>query len=109
MGKNRRVIDSSSSPKQSPDEFWKTKKGFYFIWFLYLALSPSYELARRHNSGKLTDNDLTNLPDDFDQVLDVYDDFGDALHQDFETWWEEKGRTFAPLRGENRESLELLI
>ena len=96
---NKSEFNSALISKNSDDSFWKTKTGFYFLWTLYLAHSPSYELARRHNAGKLTDEDRNNLPTDFDKVLGVYDDFGDVLHQDFNSWWKEKGIELCAIKG----------
>lgn len=64
---------------------WAGKKLLFLAWFDYLALSPSYDLARR-----LTNNDAprgVTLPDDIDLVLDIYRDFGDVQHSDLMGWW----------------------
>jgi hypothetical protein len=57
----------------------------------YLAVSPSYELARRYRSGVLTDAERATLPEDFDRVLAVYDDLGDVQRVSFLDWWSERG------------------
>ena len=61
----------------------------YRFWFEFLALSPSYELARRYrqNRGKLSKIDKERLPTDFDKVLAIYDAFGDVQKHLFKTWW----------------------
>jgi len=65
----------------------------YRLWFEMLGLSPSYELARRYraSNGVLSAEDLARLPQDFDQVLAVYDDFGDVNQSFFRLWWLERG------------------
>jgi hypothetical protein len=59
----------------------------YQYWFEYLRLSPSYELARLHRTGKLSALDRQRLPKDFDQVLRVFDDFGNLQQKLFKPWW----------------------
>jgi len=61
----------------------------YRFWFEFLALSPSYELARRYraNKGRLSKQDQDRLPKDFDDVLKVYDAFGDVQKSSFHIWW----------------------
>lgn len=79
---------------------WATKVGFYMLWFEYLALSPSYELARLYRAGKLSAEDNANLPADFDQVLATYDDFGDVQRRTFLPWWRERGMSLCSFQGE---------
>lgn len=60
--------NNSSNQHASPrdlrkDGLWATKLGFYLMWMEYLAISPSYELARRYRMGSLTDEQQQNLPD----------------------------------------------
>ncbi|OUS08863.1 hypothetical protein A9Q96_00530 [Rhodobacterales bacterium 52_120_T64] len=81
------------------DEYWTSKVGFYMLWLEYLVISPSYELARRYNAGKLTADDEAKLPADFDQVLAVYEDFGDIQRELFLPWWREKGRSLCAFKG----------
>jgi hypothetical protein len=61
----------------------------YRLWFQMLRLSPSYELARRFRAenGNLSTQDQARLPEDFDLVLAVYDDFGDLNRSHFSDWW----------------------
>jgi hypothetical protein len=65
----------------------------YRLWFEMLGLSPSYELARRYrdSNGLLSVEDQARLPKDFENVLAVYDDFGDVNHSFFRLWWLERG------------------
>lgn len=72
------------------DGLWATKVGFYLLWMEYLAISPSYELARRYRNHALTKDEQRQLPTDFDTVLGVYDDLGDVQRIDFRDWWHEK-------------------
>jgi len=73
-----------------PTERWAAKVAFYMLWFEYLAISPSYELARRHRAGALTDAEREKLPTDFDRVLEVFDDLGDVRRILFKSWWAER-------------------
>ncbi len=57
----------------------------YALWFEFLAISPSYELARRYAAGE---RELGRLPDDFEVVQDVFDDLGDVRCINFAEWWE---------------------
>ncbi len=50
------------------------------LWFTFLQISPSYELARKYRAGELTGAEA--LPADFDTVLAVYDDLGDVQTDD---------------------------
>lgn len=63
---------------------------FGLLWFEFLAISPSYELARRYMSGEWTDEDEHKRPADFDRVLEVYRDLGDVQRRLFRHWWLEK-------------------
>ena len=73
----------------------------YRFWFEFLALSPSYELARRYraNKGKLSQNDQDRLPADFEKVLEIYDAFGDVQKYLFKTWWVERGVELFGIQG----------
>ena len=83
-----------SSPKPTDfrrDGVFATKLGFYLLWLEYLAVSPSYELARKFRAGTLTPEDEGRLPADFDAVLAVYDDLGDVQRISFDDWWRGRG------------------
>lgn len=58
---------------------------WFRLWFQFLRVSPSYELARRYRAGELSD--AMPLPADFENVLAVYDDLGDLLTAGFAEWW----------------------
>lgn len=57
-----------------------------------LRLSPSYELAKRSRNGDLSRREIKQLPDDFEQVLKTYDDYGDITRIKFANWWEKRGK-----------------
>lgn len=73
----------------------------YRFWFEFLALSPSYELARRYRAkkGKLSKADQDRLPADFEKVLEIYDAFGDIQKYLFKTWWVERGVDLFGIQG----------
>lgn len=79
---------------------WATKVAFYMLWFEYLALSPSYELARRYRAGIITNEEQAALPGDFDRVLAVFDDLGDVQRVLFRPWWMETGIRFFGSQGD---------
>jgi hypothetical protein len=68
---------------------WVREISMYLLWFEFLAISPSYELARRYRSGEHLEDAV--LPGDFDQVLSVYDDLGDVQKSLFRPWWKAVG------------------
>ena len=72
------------------DSFWATKVGFYMLWMEYLAISPSYELARRFRADALSPDEVNALPEDFSEVLAVYDDLGDVQRVIFQSWWKDR-------------------
>lgn len=61
------------------------------IWFEYLAVSPSYELARRFRSHELNADEVATLPPDFGRVLSVFDNLGDVQRISFWDWWTTRG------------------
>src|SRR6056297_185494 len=83
--------DSPRAADFHGDGVWASKLGFYLLWMEYLAVSPSYELARRYRAGELTDAEQAKLPADFEDVLAVYDDLGDVQRVSFLDWWSECG------------------
>lgn len=85
--------DSPRAADFRSDGVWATKLGFYLLWMEYLAVSPSYELARRYRAGLVTEDERARLPADFDAVLAVYDDLGDVQRLTFLDWWSERGLT----------------
>ncbi len=82
------------------DGIWATRVAFYLLWFEYLAISPSYELARRFRAGLLSDDEKARLPEDFSRVLEVYDALGDVQRQHFKEWWSERGINVFGYQGE---------
>ena len=73
------------------DGLWATKVAFYLLWFEYLTLSPSYELARVHRTTGLSKEQKKTLPSDFKQVLATYDRLGDVRTALFRGWWINRG------------------
>ncbi len=88
------VPSGAKSTDLRRDGVFATKMGFYLLWLEYLAVSPSYELARRCRAGTLTAEDEQRLPADFDAVLAVYDDLGDVQRISFDDWWRARGLKF---------------
>ena len=61
----------------------------YRLWYEYLRLSPIYFQAHKERTykGGLTEQEIKDLPDDFDQVRKTYDAFGDVYKYPFRSWW----------------------
>ena len=59
--------------------------------FYYLMISPSYWLAHRqvHLNEAIPESEL---PQDFDRVLEVYKKFGDIYSTHFIEWWNQTGK-----------------
>jgi hypothetical protein len=91
MKKPRTQHDRPRAADFRGDGVWATQLGFYLLWMEYLAVSPSYELARRFRAGELSEADQQRLPADFDAVLAVYDVLGDVQRVSFLDWWSERG------------------
>ena len=87
----RTQYDGTRASDFRGDGVWATKLGYYLLWMEYLAVSPSYELARRQQAGQLTKHDEARIPADFDAVLAVYDALGDVQRMTFLDWWSERG------------------
>jgi hypothetical protein len=68
----------------------------YMLFFEFLRLSPSYQLARLEAAGKLTADQMYKLPADFDDVRRTFSLLGDVQRVVFRKWWLERGlRAFA--------------
>lgn len=63
----------------------------YELFFEFLRLSPSYELARKYKNEGLTEEEKAQLPDDFESVLSTYQLLGDVQKTLFREWWLERG------------------
>jgi hypothetical protein len=81
------------------DGYWITKHAYYLLWFEFLAISPSYEIARRIRTGSLRDKDQDRIPSDIDDVLAVYDDLQDVQRTLFPMWWRAHGLTHFGFEG----------
>jgi hypothetical protein len=63
----------------------------HFLFFHYLRLSPSYELARKDSKGELSDQEKKKLPKDFKKVQETYALLGDVQNTLFRYWWQKNG------------------
>lgn len=79
-----------TSSKWNPG-FHAEKTAAYFLFTLALTFSPTYELAHRAKTSKLTKEEKRKLPNDFDKVLATYDLIGDVNNLVFSYWWLERG------------------
>lgn len=71
---------------------WRVdEKISHTLFFHYLRLSPTYELARKFNEGRLTPLEKKSLPKDFKKVLNTYDLLGDVNKIFFKDWWAKVG------------------
>jgi hypothetical protein len=63
----------------------------YQLMFEFLRLSPSYELARKHEEEELTKTEIVALPNDFDEVLKTFRLLGSVRKVLFRDWWLARG------------------
>jgi hypothetical protein len=61
------------------------------LYFEFLRMSPSYELARLATNGELSDRAKKSLPSDFDVVLKTFELVGDVRETSFKKWWRSRG------------------
>lgn len=73
------------------DDLWVSEISYYLMWLEFLAISPSYELARKVRAGEMREEDAAKRPEDFDRVLAVFDDLGDVQKVLFRPWWKQVG------------------
>jgi hypothetical protein len=71
----------------------------YRLFFEYLRISPSYELARKEAAETLTPEEKASLPDDFDDVRATFRILGDVQRVLFRVWWYKKGLEAFGLQG----------
>ncbi len=69
---------------------WSHLLGPVQLWFEFLKLSPSYELARRKSEG--LEIGEAELPNDFGDVCDTFNKLGDVRSARFSEWWGTRGR-----------------
>lgn len=74
------------------------------LWFEFLAVSPSYELARREHEGQLTDQESESLPKDFDLVRSTFNNLGDVQKILFHDWMKTKGKQNFNIKRANAEA-----
>lgn len=78
---------------------------WFRLWFGFLRISPSYELARRYRTGDVSRS--AALPADFETVLAVYDDLGDLSSIRFAEWWRGVGFQHFGYEGQKPELVRL--
>ncbi len=64
---------------------------FHLLFYGFLRLSHSYQLAHKFKNNELNYEDNFYIPKDFDLVQKKYELFGDVINQSFEAWWLEGG------------------
>lgn len=67
------------------------KSEAYRLFFEYLKMSPSYELARLIDDGRVRAQDVGHLPADFASVQKTFDLLGDVRLRVFRDWWLSRG------------------
>ena len=90
MTKIRTPWSARSADFNKPGLHTRMHRG-YMMFFEFLRLSPSYELARKARQEGLTAEDQAQLPPDFDRVLTTFDLFGDVQKILFRSWWIKRG------------------
>lgn len=68
------------------------KHPVYRLFFEFLRMSPSYELARMETFNELGEIALNKLPIDFDIVRTTYKSVGNLRDITFNKWWETRGQ-----------------
>jgi hypothetical protein len=63
----------------------------HFLFFHYLRLSPSYELASKDSKGELSAEEKRKLPKDFKKVRETFALLGDVQNTLYRYWWEKNG------------------
>ena len=91
MGKKMEKLGKSVPQQFRKEGVWTPQLGMYLLWFMFLQISPSYELARRYRAGLIDREEQKSLPSDFDIVLSLYGDLGDVWSPEFVDWWQERG------------------
>jgi hypothetical protein len=74
----------------SKNEDWAELE-LYWLVFVLLRISPSYELARKAAKGLLTSDERARLPSDFRKVTETYKLVGDVQRVRFQMWWAARG------------------
>jgi hypothetical protein len=62
------------------------------LFFEFLRMSPSYEIARMKIAGKINSELSLAIPDDFDLIERTYLAVGDVRKISFQTWWRKRGK-----------------
>jgi hypothetical protein len=84
-----------SSPKYAKsrisDEGMTPSHPVFRLYFEFLRMSPSYEIARLITNGQLSGRAKKSLPPDFDAVLKTFSQVGDVRETSFKKWWRSCG------------------
>ena len=77
-----------------PTPEWEGEHGplrLYWLLFVLLRISPTYELARKASIGRLSPADHASIPLDFEQVQATFKVLGDVRQVFFAEWWRTRG------------------
>jgi hypothetical protein len=69
------------------------------LFFEFLRMSPSYEIARMKLTGELNPELFRAIPADFDLVEKTYHAVGDVRKISFQTWWRQRGKDILGVGG----------
>ena len=84
MAKANRFINLINSTRNATDK--------EEVFFEFLLMSPSFQLAYKHRTQGLNKEERSLLPSDFNRVLEIFDLCGNIFETDFESGWEDRGR-----------------
>ena len=94
-------MKSTPIPKRGKNDALRSySRSYYFLWFEFLKLSPSYLLAHEVATGvrSYQAGDRTNFPRDFELVLAVYKDFGSVYDCSRDQWLERVNQHITDVR-----------
>ncbi|TXI12532.1 MAG: hypothetical protein E6Q68_03630 [Polynucleobacter sp.] len=78
----------------------------HFLFYQFLLISPSYLVAHKIRTGKSLKK--ISVPEDIEDVLDLYDRVGDIYGLVFEKWWQKSGsQIFSPKKSKDKISITL--
>ena len=78
----RNIEPTQDEPEVPPDSR-------LIMWPLFLRISPSYMAAHNLRMGKGFDGRIYEKYPDFDEVLKIYDSFGDVFNIPVKEWWKQ--------------------
>ena len=89
------------SIKKIPQHIDGNPTELHLLFFQYLTLSPSYLMAYRH-LFLLENIPKTQIPTEFDSVINLCKRAGDIYNISFDQWWKKRGiKLLAPTRKQN--------